>query len=88
MVTKPPIDGRLSRQQHEFLKQLANRINERETRIAMLDVKGNEKEKRALQIEQLNETREMAFYLDLLTEPEGYKQLQGHIDKQKLLTGK
>lgn len=84
-MARPYLDGKLSKTQHEFLKGMANRIHEREIRIALLDTKGKEQEKRELMIEQASETRKMAYYLDLLTETEGYKALQGIIDQQKLL---
>ena len=85
MVAKTSIEGPTARRQAEFLKALANRISENSTRLGLAEVMNDEKLRRKLIAEIADDSRQLAFYEDLLTQRGGYLELQSIIDRLKRL---
>ena len=84
-MADPSIQGLTARQQAEFLKRLADRVHANATRMGLAEVIGNEKLRRQLIAEIVEDSRQLADYEDLLTERGGYLELQSIIEQRKRL---
>jgi hypothetical protein len=83
-MAKLLLEGSVSKEQHAFLKCLAQRVHDKAIQLGIHQIDKNDDEARRLTLDIVLETNELQKWLDVMTETGGPARFQAYLDQLKI----
>jgi hypothetical protein len=83
-MAKVLLEGHISKEQHGFLKELAQTIHDESIRLGIEYINADDDRVRQSILEIVSRSNELSKWLDVLTETGGYQRLQAYLNERKI----